>query len=425
MINKDASKLTTKLKISKKVSSKRLYQFSVQILSLLGAIVLWFYVMGANSPSYEKEFTEVPVSIVGGDVLKEKHGYTVLSGTDAKIDIKLKGRKSEILKLRTLDLQVQADVSAIDSVGEQTCTLNTVLPSSIVLVSMSSTDISVYIDKSVSKSVPVKVTHTGYINTGLILGIYQPSPTSVLVEGPENIINKIDGAYVDLKLDEINGSVRARQTLVLKDKDGNLISNPYVNLRTKEADVYIPVYQEKTIPLKVSFVDGLVPITKANISISPSAILVRGLVEEIPKLQEIIFDVHEGQIDGVYQVKRTINLPAGIENKSGATSAAISITLPEISSRTMRLDNIEYKNKPNGLEYNVAPISSAFDIKLKGETAALLNFEKESISAFVDLSELKEKTPGIYQLPVSIDTNKESTGVYLFGVYYVDIEVLG
>lgn len=425
MIKKDETKTTAKSEASKKVASKRLYRFPIQILSLLGAFVLWFYVMGANSPSYEKEFTEVPVTIVGGDVLREKHGYTVLSGTDAQIDIKLKGRKSEILKLRTLDLQVQADVSAVDSVGEQTCTLNTVLPSGIVFVSMSSTDISLYIDKSVSKSVPVKVTHTGYITTGLILGIYQPSPTSVMVEGPENIINKIDGAYADLKLNEISGSVRARQTLVLKDKDGNLINNPYVNLRTKEADVYIPVYQEKTIPLRVNFVDGLFPTSKANISISPSAILIRGLVEEIPKLQDIVFDINEGKIDDVYQVIRTLILPAGIENRSGATSAAISITLPEISSKTMRLSNIEYRNKPDNLEYNVTPTSSSFDIKLKGETAALLNFEIDSITAYVDLSVLEDKAPGVYQLPVSIDTNKELTGVYPFGLYYVDIEVIG
>ena len=424
MTNKDASKTATKPEISKKVSSKRLFKFAIQILSLLGAIVLWFYVIGVNSPSYEKEFTDVPVTIVGSDVLRERHGYTVLSGADAKIDIRLRGRKSEILKLRTLDLQIQADVSTIDSVGEQICTLNTVLPSGIMFLSMSSTDIIVYIDKSVSKSVPVKVTHTGYITTGLILGIYQPSPTSVLVEGPENIINNVDGAYADLKLDEINGSVRARQTLVLKDKEGNLINNPYVNMRTKEADVYIPVYQEKTIPLKVNFVDGLVPQTKANISITPSAILVRGLVEEMPKLQEFVFDVHEGLIDGVYQIKRAINLPTGIENRSGVTTATITITLPEISSRTMRLDNIDYRNKPNGLNYSIKPTSAAFDIKLKGETVALLNFEKESIIAYVDLSELEGKAPGIYQLPVYISTNTIETGVYPFGFYYVDIEVL-
>ena len=419
------SKEKTKPEISKKVSSKRLYQFSVQILSLLAAIMLWFYVMGANSPSYEKEFTEVPVTIVGGDVLRERHGYTVLSGTDIKIDIKLKGRKSEILKLRTLDLQVQADVSAIDSVGKQTCPINTVLPSGISLISMSATDVTVYIDKSVSKSIPVKVNHTGYITTNLILGVYEASPSSVLVEGPENIIEKIDGAYADLKLDEIVGSVRARQTLVLKDKEGNIINNPYVNLRTKEADVYIPVYQEKTIPLKVSFVDGLLPITKANISISPSAILVRGLVEEMPKIQEIVFDVHEGQIDYIYQVKRNINLPSGIENRSGATSASISITLPDIGSRTIRLEYIDYRNKPENLEYSVSPASAAIDIKLKGETAALLNFEKELVTAYVDLSELEGKAPGIYQLPVFIDTNTSSTGVYPYGAYYVDIEVLG
>lgn len=407
----------------KKAGKNRVYRFSVQILSILAAIVLWFYVMGVNSPSYEKEFIDVPVTIIGGDVLKENHGFTVLSGTDIKVDITIKGRKSDISKLRTLDLQIQADVSAIDTVGENTCSLNAVLPSGLTLVSMSATDVRIYIDRSISKSVPVKVTHTGY-TTGLILGVFEASPSSALVEGPENVVNEIDGAYADMKLDRIDGSVTSREKLVLKNKNGEVINNPYVNLRTKEADIYIPVYQEKTIALKVNFVDNVYPLEKAKVIINPSTITIRGVVEKMPQITEIVFDIHESQIDGIYEITRLISLPVGIENKSNINSALIKISMPDINSSTVRLENIEYRNKPDGLEYSVTPNSSMIDVKIKGETKNLLDFDPEKdLTAYVNLAELEGKSAGTYQLPIIIDTNTAYTGVYPFGKHYVDITI--
>ena len=422
MSNETVAK-TKEIKLTK-ASSSRLQKLMVQILAFLGALILWFYVMGVNSPTYEKTYNDIPITIIGAEILKQNYGYTVLSGQDTKVDITIQGRRSDISKLNASDIQVQVDVSTLDTVGANVCSLNLLLPNGLKAPYISSSNVLIYIDRSISKSIPVKVTHTGYIATGLILGAYDPSPSTVTVEGPENAVNKIDGAYADLQLDKIEGSIKARQKLVLKDSDGIVITNQYITLRTTEVEVNIPVYIEKAVPINVEFIDGVYPIEQATITIDPATILVRGLVENMTDFNKVTLKVNESIIDGQYQTIIPISLPAGIENKSGKNAVDISIKLNNNSSRTVTINNFAFINKPDGLNYTLSPNSTSLKIKLLGLTSDVSTFDTTmDLVIKVDLSSLADKTSGTYQLPVIVDTNFDTTHVYPFGTYYVDIIV--
>ena len=93
-------------------------------------------------------------------------------------------------------------------------------------------------------------------------------------------------------------------------------------------------------------------------------------------------------------------------------------------SRIVSVNNITYIEVPVGLDYTISPNSQTVLVKLKGESAALINFDYMlDLTATVDLSSLEGKNPGVYQLPVTIDTDFENSGIYSFGTYYIDIIV--
>ena len=82
-------------KISKKNAEKkshsRLYSFLVLIISLLCAVLLWLYVLGYDSPDFEKKFSQIPVTIIGNTELAEKTGYTVISDMTFSFDVTVSG----------------------------------------------------------------------------------------------------------------------------------------------------------------------------------------------------------------------------------------------------------------------------------------------------------------------------------------------
>ena len=180
--------------------------FIARIVCLLAAIGIWFYVQDYDSPTYEKKFTNIPVAISGG-----ANGLTVLSGYDNDVDVTVKGRKSDINRLKASDITAEIDISTITEAGDVSCPVDIILPSGLEVSELSSTYFWLYIDKTATASIPVFPSYTGYTESGLTVGNITASPSSVVVSGPEAVLKTISGAYCGLELDKITGSVSARK----------------------------------------------------------------------------------------------------------------------------------------------------------------------------------------------------------------------
>ena len=123
-------------KISKKNAEKkshsRLYGFLVLIISLLCAVLLWLYVLGYDSPDFEKKFSQIPVTIIGNTELAEKTGYRRL----VRRKVRKKRVKSCVARLKTIagdmlfhkSLRLAARVSAAAKGRDAECSLSTRRP---------------------------------------------------------------------------------------------------------------------------------------------------------------------------------------------------------------------------------------------------------------------------------------------------------
>jgi hypothetical protein len=105
--------------LEKKPSKKRVYTFLAMLFAFASALLLWFYVLGYDSPYYEKEFN-VPVNVEGESALRESMGYTVLSDFSFTIKVTVSGTQTEVNKLRSSDIKAFVDVSGVTVSGNNT-----------------------------------------------------------------------------------------------------------------------------------------------------------------------------------------------------------------------------------------------------------------------------------------------------------------
>ena len=404
------------VKKKKTASGARIANFLAQIICLVAAIGLWFYVQDYDSPTYEKKFTNIPITITGS-----AGGLTVLSGYDNDIDVTVKGRKSDISRIKVSDITAVIDISSITEAGNVSCPVDVILPSGLEVAELSSTNFWLYIDKTATANIPVYPSYTGYTESGFTVGNITASPSSVIVSGPEAVLKTISGAYCSLDLDKITGSVTARKTIELRDENGEKITNPYVTVGTKEAILSLPVYREAIVPIKVQFIGGVHSLNEATIVAEPRLITVRGTVEAMADLYELVVDVDESKIAGSGTVSVPITLPKDIDSVSGETIAKFKITLHNNMMRTMAISNIQVQNVPQGMNYTLG--TTALTVTLRGKQTSLTAFSPIMVSAKVDLGFLEGKPSGTYQVPVEINTDFASTGVYPFGEYVINVTI--
>lgn len=391
-----------------RVATNKYQNLIAKVLCVIAALTLWFYVAGTNMAIEDRKFTGVPVRVENVDVIEEALGMSVISGYDYTVDLTLQGPKSELDRLSVDDISAYVDVSGITKAGEAALEIQTTLPSGITVTNQSASLISVYIDKSISKKVPVRVTHLSYVFEPFSIGTPEPSVSSVTVTGPAAELEKIDYALVSLDLMDlgrIEKSITTTGIPVLKDANGDDITNVYVKLQTNEITVRLPVYTQKAVKLVPIYEHGYYNSGYVTASVVPETITVKGDPDELAHLNEVGLLIDETEVNDNGSSESYIEVPIGdlgtVENISGYTSAKVSFKHVNTDTFKFTVKNISVRN-PGNLDYIME--SSEIDIVLRGTSVArsLLGESGNHVKASVDLSGLSMKS-GFVTVPVEIE----------------------
>ncbi|MBZ4655582.1 MAG: YbbR family protein, partial [Thermoanaerobacter sp.] len=165
--------------------------FTIKLLSLVLAFLLWLYVMGEENPEIPYEINDVPVKLINSDTL-EKKGLIVLDEKNYTVNVKVRGRRSDVLNIAAQNISVFADLSRVNSKGTNVIPVTVEgLPRNVSLVSINPPEIKVEIDKIAKTQMPVTVKIIGNVMDGYAMQPAVSTPGEVLVIGPESKINLI------------------------------------------------------------------------------------------------------------------------------------------------------------------------------------------------------------------------------------------
>jgi len=402
---------------------QRFHNWVPKITCLILSFFIWLYVMLVDSPEHEEMFYSVDVTLINTATLEDRYGLSVYSGYGNTVDIAIIGTKSVISKLSAEDITVTADVSQVTTAGSHSVPIHVELPSGLSLGSMSQNSIQVYCDEKASTVVDVRARITSFIlESRLEMGELETEYETIIVSGPKEALNEIAYAQVFLELGNINASVTASGKLVLVDKSGNIIDNPYLRMSRSDVTIHVPVYTTRTLPLEVAYKYGFFNDSNVNITLSPAELTVRGDPEVLDRLTHInVATLDEKKISGNITQMVHLELPEGVVSVDSIENVTLQLSHIETYTNVIYVTDIDVIGAP-GTKYEI--LDKAIAVTVRGTLDQLRKLHTSDLSAVVDLSGYSAQSSGVIRELATIRIDSaDAKDVYEIGEYTVQVKL--
>lgn len=387
-------------KIKKSANSFFSGSWVLKIVSLLCAILLWFYVSAVESPTSEKTIDSVAVSLRNKDVMMAETGLSVISDGMFEANIVLAGKKSTLNKIDYEDITATVDLSKLTEAGTHELPISVVAPSGTTVVSTNPRYITVSIDKTISKSIDIETdlyySSTYDIGECVITDTQSKVLTTVTVSGPASEVDRVSKVVAHVDFGAISSSVEAKTNLICLDVNGDEISTSSVKLSPNSVVIRQPVYMTKSLTLKAAQANNTFNDQQISFKIKPSTIDVKGDPKILEELDSITLDpINEQSVIGdalTNTVNSLIKLPEGIELLGMQNTATITVNVRNVKKHSFPItaENIKISNMADFLDLSFTDA----DFTVTVINASDKNIEPEDIS--VDLDMTNYISSGIY-----------------------------
>ena len=392
------------------------------IMSVVLAFIIWLYAISANSPVYESNISSVNVSIENIPT-----GLSVISGLDHTVEIKVKGKRSEVLSLTASDVKAYVDASGCVEPGTHELEVKVNLPSGMTLSDLYPKSVTIYLDNTTSKSLPIKINLRNYtVDTDCVLEKSTPERSTVTVKGPADELKKIKEAQVTIEPGNISTSMTASGSVILYDYDGKVYSNSYVTCSVSDVLVRIEVHKTKTVPLKVDYKHGYYNENTVDVAIQPSQITIKGASEAIDDISSLtVATIDETEVMSDGKIVYSLDLPNGITTTEEIENVVVDITHKNTSVKTLSVRNIRIDNAEDGKTYDFS--TDNVNVTLRGTIGEYFTyFDADDVTVVLDMKNYKN-IMGSVTVPAQIEINNSSNSavIYALGSYSVNLTIIG
>lgn len=380
------------------------YNIMLKFLSVIAAVVLWFFVMSVINPEITTTYRNVKVTLKGVTELYESREYSIVSDKNMTLDVTLRGTRNDILKLNKSDIEVVCDVSQITGDGENRIECTVITPNSnISVANRNELKVTVVVDKITEKEISVKAEFDGELEENLSLGNEELSPSKIVVKGPKSEVNSISHAIVKTDISELKETTTRTLPVIVIGNDGKELKLEYSQLLTKMIDVKIPVYLIKEIHLSVAVnPGGKLTEDDVAITITPSKIKLfgeRSIIEEIQSISIGMINLKD--IVHGDRKQMDIVLPPGTRclNDSIAT---VTIEIKNITTIPMVISDIEIRGTNSNYTVRLEQ-GEKITVRLNGSKTLLDTLTAEDIKAYIDIDSLVISNQGQQEAPVIVE----------------------
>lgn len=226
--------------------------FSLKIVSIIGAILLWGIIVNIYDPNTGVTISNVTVELINTESLTDK-GYTYEVVDGSKISVYVSGPKSIIADIKASDIVATADLSNISVFADYVDIDVKIEKDGKLLqdveVTPKTTAVKLNIENRVTQSFDVKVEMTGTGAAGYVVINDTISPTSIKVTGPSSAVQKIAQVKAVYDISDATSDISDTATVVLYDSEGNVINDPQLELSKQEVRFSASVGYSKTVSI--------------------------------------------------------------------------------------------------------------------------------------------------------------------------------
>lgn len=337
-------------------------RIAMMLIALLGAILLWLYVVTFVTPEYNKSISSVPIRMEGTDVLEER-SLIITDQNKTTLSVNMRTSRSNLSLLDATTVSFIADVSTIREPGEYTLTCSISYPQAVrdgdvELMDKNPYTVTVTVAEREKKTVRIGTPEwTGAVKEGYLLEAEKAvfEPAEIELDGPAYDVSRVYRAVVRYDVSEMEGTVVETLPVIFLDKDGEEVhfSSEATSVSKSQVTMTLPMYRTKELKLALSIIEGGgVTSENADIRIEPETIRVKGSAEVIDQLEDE-FLLGEVELASLPVNKRNelhlaLALPDGVTNVSGDAEAIVTVRITGVIEDTLPVSDIRLINAPKG-----------------------------------------------------------------------------
>ena len=400
------------------------------LVSILMAFVLWIYVGKEANPLTTGTLRNVQVVYTGLDVLEER-GLMISEGANQTVSLNIQARRDVFTRLSQGDVTVTIDVSGITEPGEQSIAITTRIisyPRSIATTDAidlrytSPATVDFTVSRWTEKDIPVQAVFEGSVAEGYQRGEFSITPETITISGQEELVDQIQYAQVTVSQQELTETYSEQCSVNLIDQDGNTVVNSNVQAQPQTVLVTLPVEVLKEVPLTVNLIDGGgATAADAKVTIEPAdSIMVSGSQSDLEGLKEIsLGDIDLSDVYSTNTFTKEIALSPELTNVSGITEVTVTVSIQGLTTRTMKVSNIELINAPEG--YTPEAITKSCSVLIRGPEEEVNQITESQLRIVADLSTTDPST-GSRTVPVKVYLDG-SSNVGVVGDYSISVSL--
>ena len=391
-----------------------------KVLALLIAVILWLFVLNADNPERTIEKRDVPVLLLGEDVLETKYGLTLVDDVLPTVDLQFRGALKRLGEMTDDSITVRADLSQISKPGTYQISYDVSVMDGITTVSRDPIQISVTVDEILELDLPVQIHVVGELPKNLQVTETLSQQPTVRVQGAKSQLENACYAVVQIQGSSLNESFYGDAEYTITDESGKTIEGSTIEKIDPTVPVEITVAMQKEVELAIDIIpaDG-VSSSDAKVTIDPERLTIVGDIETVNSLEWIVIGtVDLGTFLQNYTSEMPIELPDTVRSVDSITEAKVTVSLTNIETLLIPVDTIELMNKPDDYDAVVETLSVV--VTLRGSKEALAQVDADDISLVVDMkNEIPKEGRALYPAVVTFAQEVGDVGVY--GTYNVII----
>ncbi len=384
----------------------------IKVLSVVFAILLWYYVIGIQGPIITRTFKVpiTPINLESGVFIVNNPGF---------VNVTAEGSSKVILGVKPNDFTALVNLAGKEE-GEFYIPVEVKPPTSSIKVKNVSPDkVKISLEKITSVSLPIIVKFTGTPSKNFMPAEPIITPDKVRITGPSSKLKLVKSAIVTVDLTGINSDTTLILPVQLETEQNANVTDIQVNPSSCVVKILAknPLVS-KTVPV-VPKINGtpFQGFGVKSVSVNPTVVTVEGKLSQISDMNFV--NTTPIDITGLTASKKftaDFSLPEGIKIADG-NSCTVNIDVEPLKSVVLTIPiSVNY----NTVKYNVKVNIKSVKVILKGFSEDLKNISSESITATVDVSSF---SPGTYTVPVTVSGLPENTVIATVDPEVVKIEI--
>lgn len=398
----------------------------LKLLSLFLATFLWLGVINSQDPIETVTFTDIPVTIINEDALREKDKIPEIVEGD-KIAVVVEARRKICDNLTRDNIVAVADFEKIS--------LTDAVPIEVSVVGYADKEVEIIrgmnqmmklrLENSISKDFRVKISTVGETASGYVIGDMVASPNMIRLTGSQTQINRIEEVVLLVQVDGMSKDSKVTGVPMIYDINGNTVNINKVQMNTEIVEVKIPILQTKEVKIHVETIGTPAEGYEVkNISYQPEKVIVAGTPSDLLKLgSTLCFYCDITSVSNT--MEENIDISSLWDSKLESLrmvdedDLAVTVEIKEHNELSLEIskDDIKVKNLPEGMGVQIKGLTSD-EVIIKGEEVRLNRLTLKALTPYINLSGYT--TSGTYFVAVSF---QNMTDLVLKNEIFAEIEV--